>query len=390
MSMGAGPRRPPVFGPEVWSPVAGQDWSYWDRWFCTVAVVDHGGSLEKVEQALVAALGDRLGGRDAAEAKLSHLEDLRRRLAEAGIGASDLAGPEVGADKILVAKARRKLAARELEGRAMTQAMLDTPRVLLRRRSRTGRWGAFSVDPSRYYVSFRRNVEVNDHISKNRSFAVTARLEERLGRLDAVCTAIDQRLGLYRAFHTAGLELQDRADDSFGNVGELRKRAWETYLGLDWRATAMAPDDYWADLCELVVWEDYGLGYQDQPRPWRGVAAGEADLVEAILGDVEEELRRFHLHYQADEALAQIGWLHVAGRRFSAYERAASRIGSRDWQPIVAMAESALAARRADLAVRVFRAADQPGFHQKHLQDRCRQLTGMNIAAGGSHLRVVQ
>ena len=105
---------------------------------------------------------------------------------------------------------------------------------------------------------------------------MTARLEERLGRIDAACTGLDQRLGLYRAFHTAGLELQDRADDSFGNVGELRERAWGTYLGLDWRSTAMAPDDYWADLCELVVWEGLGLGYRDQPGPWRGVAAGEA------------------------------------------------------------------------------------------------------------------
>lgn len=28
---------------------------------------------------------------------------------------------------------------------------------------------------------------------------------------------------LYRAFHTAGLELADRTDDSHGNVGELRR-----------------------------------------------------------------------------------------------------------------------------------------------------------------------
>lgn len=36
----------------------------------------------------------------------------------------------MGADKILVAKARRKLADRELERLAMTQAMLNTPRAL--------------------------------------------------------------------------------------------------------------------------------------------------------------------------------------------------------------------------------------------------------------------
>jgi hypothetical protein len=28
------------------------------------------------------------------------------------------------------------------------------------------------------------------------------------------------------------MELADRADDSFGNVGEMRREAWHTYLGI--------------------------------------------------------------------------------------------------------------------------------------------------------------
>lgn len=81
-----------------------------------------------------------------------------------------------------------------------------------------------------------------------------------------------------------------------------------------------------------------------------------------------------HLDYQADEALSQVTWLHVAQRRFSHYEAAAARLGSRSWQPVVAMAESALRSERRDLAVVVFRAADQPGLHQQHLQERRRAL----------------
>lgn len=384
------PRRPPTFGPEPWAEVAGTFWCHWDLWYCIVAVVDHDGSLDALEAELVAQLGRPGSSRDTAEAKLSHLVDLRQRLASAGLGPSELVGAEVRADKVLVAKARRKLADSGLEARAMTPAMVETPRVRLTRRARTGRWPTFPVDPAGYYKSFRRHVEVRDHITKNRTFALTRLLEERLDRLDAAAKSVGQRLGLYRAFHTAGLELQDRGDDSYGNIGDLRQQAWATYLGLDWRATGMPVPDYWADLVGLVVFEDYGLGYKDQPRPWRGVAAGEAELVEPMLVDLADELRAVHLDYQADEALVQIGWLHVAGRRFSRYEQAANRIGSRNWQPIMVMAESALRAGRHELAVAVFRAADQPGFHREHLRERCQALTGVAVGDDGDHLRVVR
>jgi hypothetical protein len=59
-------------------------------WFCVVAVADHDGDLD----ALAAAIedGDRSFWSDTVEAKLSHLDDLRLRLTEAGIGAAKLAG----------------------------------------------------------------------------------------------------------------------------------------------------------------------------------------------------------------------------------------------------------------------------------------------------------
>ena len=225
--------------------MAGTLWCHWDLWYCVVAVLDHDGSLEALEAELVAQLGRPGSSRDTAEAKLSHLVDLCQRLATAGIEPAALVGPAVPADKILVAKARRKLADSGLEARAMTPAMVETPRVRLTRRARTGRWRTFPVDPAGYYESFRRHVEVRHYITKNRTFAVTRLLEERLDRLAAACTGVGQRPGMYRAFHTAGLELQDRGDDSHGNIGDMREDAWATYLGLDWRGAGMSPADYW-------------------------------------------------------------------------------------------------------------------------------------------------
>jgi hypothetical protein len=373
------PRRPPVFGPEPWEETGGRSWSHWDLWFCAVAVADHDGRLDQLEERLVGELQDRTGSREGTESKLSHLADLRVRLDDAGLVPGDLATPEVLSERSLLAKARKKLAERYLEGRAKTPVMIETPRVRLERRSRTGHWDAFPVNPERYYRSFRRNVEVKDCISERRSFSAVRRIEERLESLDKAGLAVAGRLALYRAFHTAGLELADRADDSFGNVGEMRREAWHTYLGIDWQAAGMAPEAYWADLCDLVVFEDYALEFKEETLPWSHVPAGQAELVEGVLLAIEGECRAFHLDYPADQALEQLAWLAVAGRRFTRYVEVASRLGTDHWREVEALATSALRSKRRDLVVEIFRAADRPGHHQKRLRERCASLTGVVI-----------
>ena len=83
-----GSGRTPIYGPEPWRTTRAVAWSYWDQWFCVVAVAAHDGDLD----ALAAAIED--GGRSfssgTVEAKLSHLDDLRPRLTEAGIDAAKL------------------------------------------------------------------------------------------------------------------------------------------------------------------------------------------------------------------------------------------------------------------------------------------------------------
>jgi hypothetical protein len=373
------PRKPPVFGPEPWSELAGRSWSYWDLWFVAVAVADHSGSLGELEAHLVGGLRSPLGGREIVEAKLGHLADLRSRIEDAGLTPADLAPPEVLTDKRVLAKARKKVNDTWLEGRALTPAMVETPRVRLVRRARYGHWSAFPEDPDLYYKSFRRHVEVKDHISKYKSFAAVDRVEDRLRNLDAPSLSTAHRLALYRGFHTAGLELADRTDDSHGNVGQLRVGAWHTYLGIDWQAAGISAEDYWSDLCDLVVFEPYALDHKEETLPWRRVPAGQAELIEGFLLDLAAECRSHYLEYQAEEALQQLAWLAVAGRGFTRYVEAATRLGSEHWMPIEAMAESALRSGRRELAVDVFRAADRPGFHQHHLRRRCLTLTGVDI-----------
>ena len=101
----------------------GEIWSHWDLWFCAVAVADHDGRLDQLEERLVSELADRTGSREGTESKFSHLADLRVRLDDAGLAPGDLVTPEVLSERGRLAKARKKLAERYLGGRAKTPAM---------------------------------------------------------------------------------------------------------------------------------------------------------------------------------------------------------------------------------------------------------------------------
>ena len=65
-------------------------------------------------------------------------------------------------------------------------------------------------------------------------------------------------------------------------------------------------------------------------------------------------------------------------------------LGSGFWRPVDAMARAALDAGDRDLAVAVFVAADQPGWHRDHLRRRCLELTGADPAGQSGRPRVVR
>jgi hypothetical protein len=379
-------RKPATFGPEPWAEIGGRGWSLWDLWFCAIAVLDHDGDLELLADEFVrrlrapGALSDRHGN----EAKLAHMRDLQTRLAGAGLAAAAVAGPDQVADRAVTRRAREKVLNQGLyEGRALTPAMIDTPRRLLVQRARYGSWAGFPCDPGRCFERFRPLVIRKDGVSKGRTFSVVRSLEKRLADLDGPRRRPPDRLALYRAFHTAGLELADRANDSYGNIGQLRSEAWFTYLSIDWRAIGVDPDVYWRDLCELLLWEPFGLDHQHE-RSWFGSAApDDVDRIEATLVELSIEHRAVVLDHEADRALEALADLYVATKTRDRYVDAAGRLGSRVWRPVVAMAESQLEAGDKVGAVAVFRAADQPGWHRDHLRDRCRALTGIDLVADG-------
>ena len=144
----SGSSKAPIYGPEPWATTNKTAWSYWDLWFCVVALADHDGDLEELTVAIEE--GGRLSGGGTAEAKLSHLDDLRRRMAQAGIDAQTLVAGE-DTDPKIRAKARAKVLKQGLYPRDMTEPMWHPPRERLYERALHGRWSLFPVSPKPFY-----------------------------------------------------------------------------------------------------------------------------------------------------------------------------------------------------------------------------------------------
>ncbi len=376
--MSATPRRPARFGAEVWAERFGRGWSLWDLWYCVVIELDHDGDPDGLRRVFVEAIRSPGygSGRDG-EAMLNHLDDLMSRLSEVDRRPGEVPGPEEFGDKTLVKRARDKVGGRvPLEWRAKTEPMLNTPRVRFEAQSRFG-WDAFPADPARFYERLRPVADGQSHVNKYQSFDVVDRLVSRLAELEGPRRQPVDRVSLYRAFHTAGLVLADRTDDSHGNVGEARTTAWKTYLSLDWRSVGVEPAAYWRDLCALLIWEPYALDYQAEAAWFTQVNADEIGLVVQILQEFEGELRAAILDWEADRALEAVAHLYLATGHSGGFVDAATALGSRSWMPIVAMAEHAIRSGDRETAGAVFDAADQPGFHQRMLVDR-RVRLGLN------------
>ncbi len=217
--------------------------------------------LARPGNAIVQSRRRSYGGRDW-EAKDSHLHDLESRLGQAGIKATHLATGFLG-DKTVLAKARRKILDQGLAGRDLTPAMLDTPRERLRTRALRGHWTAFPVSP-RADCDLFEGVSEEARFERRGSFGIAMDLGEVAKELDAV--RVDQpaqRLALWRADVTASMEaFEEGLRDSDGGVATFTGEALARYAGLPWEEITFAAADYYQDLCNVCVWDNWGLLYQ--------------------------------------------------------------------------------------------------------------------------------
>lgn len=367
-----GSGKAPIYGPEPWSTRQATVWSYWDLWFCVVALVDHDGDLDALAEAIEE--GGRLSGTGTAEAKLSHLDGLRQRMAAAGIDAEALVADE-DTDPKVRAKARTKVLKQGLYPRDMTEPMWHTPRERLYERALRGRWHVFPVSPEPFYERLGNGLGEGFR-SKGQTFKLAHRLQAAIERIDRTTThSAPQRLGARRALVAWCYGAMKRCDDSYGVIGEIARDALLKYATLRYEPAGIAARDWCEDLCELLSWEDWGLLHRHETRPFTQLQGQLAEHAEQFMLSLADELRAHRLRYQADQTLQNVAYLQIASGRLTRFAPVAEQLGSDRWMPIVALAKAAIKHGRDEIARDVFAAADQPGLQRDYLRQQCIELT---------------
>ena len=369
--------RTPIYGPERWTTKR-TVWSYWDLWFCLVALTDHAGDLDALSEAI--ENGGRMLGGGTVKSKLSHLDDLKLRMAQAGIDARALAGDQDTEPRTRT-KARTKVLKQGLYPRDMTEAMWHTPRHRLDERALRGRWHLFPVSPEPFHERLANGLG-DGYRSKGQTFRLARQLEAAIERLDRK-TSKDPpaRLAARRALVTWCYQAMERCDDSYGVIGELARDTLLTYATLPHDPTGIVAENWCEDLCELLAWEDWGLLHRHETRPLTQLRGELADHAAHFLLALADELRAHRLRHEADQTLVNIAYLHIAAGRLTRFVTVAGQLGSDYWMPIVALAEAAIKRGRHDVARSVFATADQPGQQRDYLRQRCIELTGAPPAA---------
>ncbi|MBK7584482.1 MAG: hypothetical protein IPI67_30295 [Myxococcales bacterium] len=286
-----------------------------------------------------------------------------------------------------MSKAKTKVFDQTASDRDLTEAMRQTPRNRLSHRARTGYWPKFPVSPEPYADELLDIVEEYDFYNERQG----SRLAERL---DACFEKVLKRVGknlmnsvaLHRAMLLACLIAQERADDSSGDIGIVFSDAIERYSALDWEQTGIDPEVFIRDAVEFSVWEDYG---QDEKleRLLVRLARKHLELVRRVLDETEHELAGHRLfEHQIGKALGFKAAVLIVQKKFDEFVQLATKLGSSEWRPIVTMAEAAMKAKKPAVALAVFGAANQPGFHQEYLAQKCIEVTGKTMPKSGLKL----
>ena len=348
--------------------------SYWDLWFALVADADFDGSWDRFV-AHLRGQKNQGGSSRLAERKLSHLRELERRLRQAHVEISAIVA-QIEQVPVELRRARTQVLTRAPREAEWSDAMRHTPRQRRYAYALRGLWPCFPASPASYAARLASQFATRRWFSENQSFGLARKLDTFV---DEVASVIQQdryaqAQAMLRAFLTVVIELMEVADDSFGCLGDSFRNGFAQYLAMPLDATGIDARVFFHDLLTLLIWEDYGLTYDQTDGYFAGLTPHEGALCIAYVQQQMEELRGDDLDYQYEEALTLLGQIVAEQNRFERFEELARHMGTRHWKRIVVLADRAVKKRKRPLAVAVFEAALSPGTHEGFLRRKYEQL----------------
>lgn len=293
----ASPKKPTVYGPEVWTTAFGAEWTYWDLWFSVVCVADHNGDWDELDASLYAKPADR----DFAERMWSHLVDLRKRLTAVGRTAADLAG-DLATDRKTLTKARSKVKkGTGVRSKDHSPAMRDTPSHRHIVRAHFGSWDLYPASPRPFYerLSAAAPFDLEAPGWGISALENVRPLFDRLNELeDEHADDPPVLLAVRRAGLTAASLAFHRCDDSYGVLGDDASAAMLRFTCTDWRATGIDPTVFWRDVLEVfAVLANFGATYKHESELMANLGA---DRDRALLDALVEDLRASYIADRLD------------------------------------------------------------------------------------------
>jgi hypothetical protein len=348
--------------------------SYWDLWFTLVADADFEGSWERFVTHL-RGQKNQGGSSRLAERKLSHLRELERRLRHAEVAISAIVA-QVDQLPVELRRARHQVLTREPREDEWSEAMRHTPRQRHYAYALRGFWPCFPVSPASYAARLASQFTTRRWFSENQSFGLARKLDTFLDEVASVIQQdqYPQAQAMLRAFLTVVIELMEVADDSFGCLGDSFRNGFAKYLAMPCVETGIDATVFYHDLLTLLIWEDYGLTYDQTEGYFAGLTPDEGDLCIAYVQQQMQALQADDLDYQYEEALTLLGQIVAEQQRFEWFEALARDMGTRQWKRIIVLADRAVKQRKRPLAVAVFEAALGPGMHEGFLRQKYEQL----------------
>jgi hypothetical protein len=318
----------------------------------------------------------RSGGyeRERAEGLLNHQRNLRRTLDEAGLSAADvLARVDPALIKANKAKAKRKVLEMQFQGHDRSRWMIETPRWQREQRAMYGFWAHFPISPAAFADAIAAIFKPGKLYEEDDSFKLERKLTAFLKRFEQ---KLDQAglFALYRAYLTVVLDKMNQVDDSYGVIGQCYENVFGAYFQLDRGDLQMPHEIFFQDLLDLLIWEDYGFTYRNQPDFFASLTEQDVPVVEAILRQEWRELSELELTYTSEKALTMLGLLYAQQKMFDRYLDITRQMGTREWQRITRLSEAAEASGQYNLALAVYEVSLGPGWHEKYLREQYEKL----------------
>ena len=154
------------------------------------------------------------------------------------------------------------------------------------------------------------------------------------------------------------------------------------YLAMPLDATGIDATVFFHDLLTLLIWEDYGLTYEQTEGYFAGLTPEEGDLCIEYVQQQMQELQDDDLDYQAEEALTLLGQIVAEQHRFDRFEELARHMGTRHWKRIHCARRSGRQAAQTPAGCRGLRSGAQSWYARRVLTAEIRAVEKGKMESG--------